>query len=276
MTRGVVTNPLLTAIDLRKSFGGVKAVDGVSFDLAPGNVLAVIGPNGAGKSTVFNMVGGQITPDLGDIILNGQSITGLPARTICKRGVGRTFQMASTFMSMTCLENTLLAVASQRGRLFDLVGRFNRKDKEAAMALLEQVGMADQAELACDTLSYADLKKLELAMALAGGPILLLMDEPTAGMAPKERHSLMALATKIARDANLAVLFTEHDMDAVFQYADKILVMHNGQRLAFASPLEIANDKEVQRVYFGSQSPKKKRAKARQNGQRKESEKEPS
>ena len=178
---------LLQVQNICKSFGGVQAVRGVSFTLQAGEMLALIGPNGAGKSTTFNMVGGQLTPDSGQVLLHGENIAGLPPRAIWRKGVGRTFQIAQTFASLTVVENVQMALLSHDRRIFAWWLRASAHRRADALALLEQVGMAAQADRACSELAYGDVKRVELAMALAHNPQLLLMDEPTAGMAPGER-----------------------------------------------------------------------------------------
>lgn len=244
--------PVLSVSGLAKSFGGVVAADAIDFDIAPGALLAMIGPNGAGKSTTFNMVGGQLCPDRGRVLLQGRDITGLPPRAIWRLGVGRTFQITATFSSMTVLENVQMALISHNGKSRSVLARANRLYRVAAMATLEQVGMADQADRPCSVLAYGDLKRVELAIALAAEPRLLLMDEPTAGMAPKERIALMRLVAGIARDRDIAVLFTEHDMDVVFSHADRIIVLQNGRIIADGLPVEVRANETVRRVYLGA------------------------
>jgi len=243
--------PALEAEGLVKSWGGVRAVDGVSFSLAPGEMLALIGPNGAGKSTCFNMLNGQIRPDAGRIRLRGEDITGLPPRRVWRKGVGRTFQVTATFGSMTVLDNVRAALLSHAGRLRRLWRSASAHFTAEAEALLARVGMLDQAARPCAVLAYGDLKRLELAMALANNPHLLLMDEPTAGMAPAERVALMAETARIAREAGIAVLFTEHDMDVVFAHAARILVLDRGRLIAGGTPEAVRADPRVREVYLG-------------------------
>lgn len=244
--------PLLRVAGLGKSFGGVRAVDGIHFDLAAGELLALIGPNGAGKSTTFNMVNGQLRADSGSIQLNGLELVGRKPREIWRRGVGRTFQIAETFASLTVVENVQMALLSQDGKLFSMWRRASDYRRDDALAVLEQVGMKAQAERSCNVLAYGDVKRVELAIAMANDPALLLMDEPTAGMAPKERNELMALTKQLVIDRNIAVLFTEHSMDVVFAYADRMIVLARGRLIAEGAPLEIRDHPKVQEVYFGS------------------------
>ena len=242
---------LLAVEHLEKSFAGVDAVADVSFVLAPGEVLAMIGPNGAGKSTCFNMLNGQLHPDRGKVFLAGTDITGLPPRVVWRLGVGLSFQVAATFASMTARENVQMALLSHARDVWRFFRAATALHREQAEQLLARLGMADQAVRPAAKLAYGDLKRLELAMALASEPTLLLMDEPTAGMAPAERTQLMALVRQLATEKNLAVLFTEHDMDVVFATADRILVLDRGKLIAEGPPAAIRADKKVRAVYLG-------------------------
>ncbi|PCE23945.1 ABC transporter ATP-binding protein [Paraburkholderia acidicola] len=243
---------LLRVAGLSKSFGGLTAVDGVSFDLAAGQLLALLGPNGAGKSTCFNMVNGQLRPSSGSIQLDGHELVGMRPRDIWRLGVGRTFQIAATFNSMTVLENVQMALVSHERKLFGLWKPAGSWHADEAFSLLEQVGMAADANRSCGVLAYGDVKRVELAIALANRPKLLLMDEPTAGMAPKERNALMALTRQLVTERNIGVLFTEHSMDVVFAYADRMIVLARGKLIAEGDADTIRNDPRVQEVYFGT------------------------
>jgi branched-chain amino acid transport system ATP-binding protein len=242
---------LLSVKDLSKSYGGVHAVRNVSFALNAGEILALIGPNGAGKSTCFDMLNGQTVPGSGRINLLGQDTTGRKPREVWRLGVGRTFQITATFPSMTVRENVQVALVSHQGRLFNLYSSTPRYARAEAGRLLELVGMGGYAERACGELAYGDLKRLELAIALANQPKLLLMDEPTAGMAPRERIELMRLTAGIAREQGIGVLFTEHDMDVVFEHADRILVLNRGALIAEGSPEQVRRNPEVRAIYLG-------------------------
>jgi branched-chain amino acid transport system ATP-binding protein len=244
--------PVLLAVDkLCKSYGGVHAVRDVSFALKAGEILALIGPNGAGKSTCFNMLNGQTPPDSGHIKLLGVDTLGMPPRAVWRLGVGRTFQITATYPSMTVRENIQVALISHRGRLFDMIGSARRFAADEADRLLDLVGMDGFATRPCGELAYGDLKRLELAIALANEPKLLLMDEPTAGMAPRERIELMQLTADIARKSAIGVLFTEHDMDVVFEHADRIIVLSRGMTISEGSPQKVRNDPQVKSVYLG-------------------------
>jgi ABC-type branched-subunit amino acid transport system ATPase component len=228
----------LSVRGLEKSFGGIRALRGVSFEISRGELLAMIGPNGAGKTTCFNLVNGQLRPDRGDVHFEGRRIDGLPPRVLCRLGIGRTFQVASTFGSMTVRENV----------------RVVERDAARAAAVLEAAGIAALAERQCAELAYGDLKRVELAIALASRPRLLLMDEPTAGMATADRHAQMQAVREIARAQEIAVLFTEHDMDVVFAYADRVLVLSEGEILAEGTPAAVRSDSRVRAVYLGAEA----------------------
>jgi branched-chain amino acid transport system ATP-binding protein len=243
---------VLEASGLEKSFGGVQALRGVGFSLAAGELLAMIGPNGAGKSTCFNILNGQLRPDAGSVTLGGESLVGLEPHAIWRKGVGRTFQITATFGSMSVRENVQMALLSAAGGLMRFWRPASSYFRDEAMALLERVGIADQAGRACGVLAYGDLKRVELAVALANRPRLLLMDEPTAGMAPGERRALMELVATLARKDSIAVLFTEHDMDAVFAHADRLIVLDRGELIATGSPAQVRADARVRAVYLGS------------------------
>jgi len=245
---------VLSVKHLSKYFGGIHAVSDVSFDVQGGELLALIGPNGAGKTTCFNMLMGQLKPSAGDVFLRGENITGLKPRTIWRKGVGRTFQITGTYQSMTVIENIQMALISHHRKLYSVAPYATRLYQREAMDLLELVGMPDQAQRHCAILAYGDLKRLELAIALCHEPTLLLMDEPTAGMAPRERIGLMQLTADIVRDRNISALFTEHDMDVVFAHAHRIMVLNRGELIASGSVSDIRNNQTVQEVYLGGGS----------------------
>jgi branched-chain amino acid transport system ATP-binding protein len=223
---------LLVVQDLCKTFGAVVAARDVDFTVSRGELVALIGPNGAGKSTVFNMIGGQLKPDRGAVTLDDEDVTRLTPREKFRRGVGRTFQVAQTFLSMSVAENVQMALISLHRETRALWSKAAHRYRDEAMGLLEQVGMADFADRPCSTLAYGDVKRLELAIALASRPKLLLMDEPTAGMAPR-------------------VLFTEHDMDVVFGHAGRVLVLMRGEIIAAGTPDEVRANPRVRQAYLG-------------------------
>jgi branched-chain amino acid transport system ATP-binding protein len=247
----LVSGPVLETRSLAKSFGGVQAVAGVSLAMPRGEIRALIGPNGAGKTTFFNMLTGQLQADSGEVRFKGERLSGLPPHAVWRRGVSRTFQITATFVTLTVLENVQVALSSHERRTYSLLRRAAALDVDSAVALLDQVGLAAQAGRVAGVLAYGDLKKLELAVALANEPEMLLLDEPTAGMAPAERGALMALTERIARERGLTVLFTEHDMDVVFAVADRIMVLHQGRVIAEGRPDEVRANPQVQKVYLG-------------------------
>jgi branched-chain amino acid transport system ATP-binding protein len=244
---------LLRVQGLCKSFGAVQAVQGVEFELMGGELLAIIGPNGAGKSTTFNMLHGQLRADQGSILLQGVELVGRKPSEIWRLGVGRTFQIAATFASLSVVQNVQMVLLSLDRKIYTFWSQARDYKRDQALQLLVAVGMIEHADRLCNALSYADIKRLELAMALAHGPKLLLMDEPTAGMPPHERGELMALVKRLVREQGLAVVFTEHSMDLVFSNADRVLVMAQGQVVAQGRAQEIANHTGVQNLYLGSQ-----------------------
>lgn len=243
---------LLQVRGLTRRFGGNLAVDGIDFDVKAGELLALIGPNGAGKSTTFNMINGQLGATAGSVRFDGQEILGRPSHQVARLGVGRSFQIAATFSSLTVLQNVQMALAASRRKVFSFFSRADEYDPVHALALLEQVGMAHLAAQPCGDLAYGDVKRLELAMSLAAEPRLLLMDEPTAGMAPGERNALVSLVKRIVRERQMGVLFTEHSMDVVFDHADRIIVLARGKLIAEGGPAHIREHPEVQKVYFGT------------------------
>jgi branched-chain amino acid transport system ATP-binding protein len=226
---------ILDVRELSRSFGGVHALRGVSFAVARGEMLALIGPNGAGKTTCFNVVNGQLRPEAGEIRFEDRRIDGLPPRTLCRLGIGRTFQVAATFDSMNVRENVQVV----------------ERDASRCESILQAAGIAALADRQCAELAYGDLKRVELAIALASRPRLLLMDEPTAGMAGAERRALMDLVRGIAKTQGISVLFTEHDMDVVFGFADRVLVLAEGELIAQGAPGEVRADARVRSVYLG-------------------------
>ena len=255
-----MSGPLLSISGISKAFGRVQALLDVSFDVGAGERVAIIGPNGAGKTTLFNILDGQSLPDAGGASLAGRTLIGLAPHTVARLGVGRTFQVTATFGSMTVRENVQLALLAQRGRTYALASRLRAQGAKEAQSLLEQVGIGPLGEHAAATLAYGDLKRLELAIALADAPRLLLMDEPTAGLAPPQRARLMRQVSELARTAGAALLFTEHDMDVVFAHADRIVVLDRGRVIAAGAPSAVRADRVVREVYLGSAAPERRDA----------------
>jgi branched-chain amino acid transport system ATP-binding protein len=247
-----MSEPLLVVERLSKSFGAVVALSALSCSVSAGERVAIIGPNGAGKTTLFNVLGGQLRADAGTASFAGQRITGLAPHAIARLGVGRTFQVAATFASMTVRENVQIALLARQGEQRSLWRQGSERHAPVAQALLDRMGIGALAARGCATLAYVDLKRVELAIALALQPRLLLMDEPTAGMAALERSRLMALVSNLAHSDGLALLFTEHDMDIVFAHADRILVLDRGRLIADGPPAAVRANPEVRAVYLGA------------------------
>ena len=243
--------PVLSVARLSKAFGGVHAVRDVGFEVAAGELVALIGPNGAGKTTCFNLINGQLAPDGGEVRLGGERIDGVSPSEVAHRGVARTFQVAATFASMTVRENVEMALLAHSQMDRRWIERDAAARRRSADSILARVGVSDLAGTHTATLTYGDAKRVELAQALAGAPRLLLMDEPTAGMAVAMRADLMRLAATLAHRENLAVLFTEHDMDMVFGFADRVIVLDRGSIVASGTPAEIRANARVQAVYLG-------------------------
>ncbi|GBD41593.1 Sulfate/thiosulfate import ATP-binding protein CysA [bacterium HR39] len=242
-------SPVLEVRQLSLRFGALRAVDGVSFQLARGEIRALIGPNGAGKSTCFDLISGLRRPDTGSVLLHGRDVTRLSAARRARLGLARTFQIAAVFPSMSVEENVRLALLARRRRLGVLRSARGLHAAEVE-ELLAQVGLAGQAARPAAELAYGDLKRLELALALALEPDVLLLDEPTAGMGLPERLDLAGTVVDIARARGLTVLFTEHDMDVVFGFAERIMVMDRGRLLCVGTPEEVRADPRVQEVYL--------------------------
>jgi branched-chain amino acid transport system ATP-binding protein len=230
--------PILHVANLTKTFDRLIAVNDVSFDLEPNTVTALIGPNGAGKSTCFNLLGGSIAPNTGHVVFDNIDLTRMPQHKRIRKGIGRTFQIAATFSSMTVAENIRTALQA-----------CNRSIDEIDQ-LLSMVGASDMAHRRITELSYGDVKCVELAMALVGRPRFLLLDEPTAGMSSSARTEIIELVVRIAEERKMTVLFTEHDMEAVFGFASRILVMDQGRLIADGAPDEIRKNALVQSVYL--------------------------
>ena len=246
--------PLLRIEHLSKAFDGIQALNDVSFSVGAGELVALIGPNGAGKTTCFNIINGQLEPDAGSVWLAGERIDGLPPQRVATAGVGRTFQTAATFASMTARENVQLALLAGSGEYVALAHRLATARRSEADALLARVGAASLAEQVCASLSYADVKRVELAIALAPAPRLLLMDEPTAGTAPRDRGSIMELVSALVRDSGVATLFTEHDVDVVFGFAARVIVLDRGLIIADGPPASVRANPRVQAVYLGTEA----------------------
>jgi len=242
----------LEARGVAKAFGGFKAVDGVDVSIEAGSRRAVIGPNGAGKTTLFNLLTGMMTPDAGTVTFAGQDVTGLPPHRIAALGMTRAFQLTSIFSRLTVMRNVQVALMVASGMTTRLWGASWSQKTEEARAILTEVGLEELTDAPASTVSHGDQRALELAIALAGEPKLLILDEPTAGMAPAETRRTMELIRRITAERNITLLFSEHDMDVVFDTADRITVMYQGSVLVEGTPDEVRANPKVQEVYLGA------------------------
>src|ERR1700752_4885958 len=244
---------MLEVYKVRKTFAGFTAVDGVSLVVPARGITAVIGPNGAGKSTLFNLLTGHLRADSGSVALEGRDITTSAPHAICRLGIGRSFQHTNIFRKLTVFEKVQAALIAHRGQASNFWGHASDLYRDETWQILGSLGLASQSETISEALSHGNQKQLELGIALASDPKLLLLDEPTAGMSATETQEAIALLERIISERKLTLLFTEHDMDVVFSIAQKIVVLHQGKLIAVGSPTEVRNDREVRRVYLGAQ-----------------------
>ncbi|MFT4195830.1 ABC transporter ATP-binding protein [Ottowia sp.] len=245
------SSTVLKASGLTKSFGGFMATNDVSFEVHAGDALAIIGPNGAGKSTLFDLLTGRKTPDTGTVELFGEPVTHLPPWQRVKRGIGRSFQVSSVFRSYTALENVQMGLMVSSSQSWNLLGRAANTRRDEALAVLDKVGLAPKHDMLAGELSYGDQRTLELAVALSTQPRLLLLDEPTAGMGGEESRECLSLIRNIAAKEHLPIVFVEHDMDIVFSFASRVIVLVAGQVLIDDQPSVVRSDERVKEAYFG-------------------------
>ena len=246
-----MAEPVLEIRDLRKSFGALRATDGVSLDLRPGEIHALIGPNGAGKSTLIHQISGSMAPDSGSIHFLGQDVSGLDMAARAKRGLGRSFQISSLAPEFSVLRNVMLAVQAKQGSSFRFFRPVDgdRSLIDPAMAVLERVGLAERAHVPAAELSHGERRQLEIAIALALDPKAFLFDEPMAGLGPEGSKRLTGFLDGLRREA--PILLVEHDMDAVFALADRVSVLVYGRLIVTGTVDEIRRDPEVRRAYLG-------------------------
>ena len=242
---------MLEVENLHKRFAGFVAVDDLYLVLRQGESHAVIGPNGAGKTTLFNLISGHLKPDGGRVLFEGHSISGRPPHRIARLGLARSFQHINIFPRLSLRANVQVALIARNGQHFDLLRRGDRLHWQPAEEVLDQVGLAAVAGEPAGTLAYGQQKQLELAIALATSPRLLLLDEPTAGMAPAETNAAIRLISKLKEEHRLTLFFTEHDMQMVFDLAERISVLYQGRLIASGTPEEIRRDEQVRRIYLG-------------------------
>ena len=245
---------ILKTKSLTKRFGGVAAVMLVDLSVEQGTTHAVIGPNGAGKTTLFNLITSYLEPTSGGVFFKEEEITRMPPHIICRKGIARSFQLTNVYPKLTAFESVQMSLISLKGiarNVFRSSEGFLREETEK---ILDMVGLLEKKDLTADLLSHGDKKRLELAITLGNKPELLLMDEPTAGMGPDETWAIVDLLRRLREDEKLTVLFTEHDMDVVFDIADRISVLHQGMLISEGSPREIQGDEKVRSCYLGSAS----------------------
>jgi len=248
-----VTDAILATANLSRSFGGVRAVRDVTLGVPKGELRAIIGPNGAGKTTLFNLLTGQVRSDAGRIFFKGADITGRPPHYLCRNGLARTFQINSIFLSATVFENVQLALLAHRGKTWNPLASARRLMVRETEEILERLGLAGEAQKPGGTLSYGDRRRLEVALALACQPEVLLLDEPTSGMSLSEKPALVKLIQEVVKEKGVTTVLIEHDMDVVFSVSDRITVMHQGSVLAEGAPDEIQANARVQEVYLGDE-----------------------
>jgi branched-chain amino acid transport system ATP-binding protein len=244
---------ILETQELTKSFGGLTAVRDVNLQIEEGELVSIIGPNGAGKTTLFNLLTGHLSPDAGKVFFQGKEITRLPPHAISRMGVGRSFQRLNIFPRLTTFVNVQVAVFSAQKRSHKLFSCAHNLAREETEAILESVGLLDKKEMKGGLLAHGDQKRLELGIALAVRPALLLLDEPTQGMSPKETAETTELIQKLVKQRGLTLIFVEHDMNVVFGISDHIRVMHQGQIIFGGKPKEVKNNDEVQKIYLGEE-----------------------
>jgi len=248
-----VNKPMLQVSALTKSFSGYTAVSSVNLTVQAGEVRGIIGPNGAGKTTLFNLLSGHLKPTQGSIVMNGQEIVGKAPHRIARYGMSRAFQTTNIFPSFTVFDNVLVSLFAHHGQQFQLWGRKNRVMVERTLEILEMVHLLEEKSKLASTLAHGNQRALEVAIAIAGEPQVLLLDEPTAGMSPFETQEMIVLIKKIVEESKLTVVLSEHDMDVVFGLCHRITVMEAGRILADGTPAEIQENPDVRRAYLGDE-----------------------
>jgi branched-chain amino acid transport system ATP-binding protein len=244
---------ILKTSNLRKSFGELIAVDDVSLEFHGGKITAIIGPNGAGKSTFFNLISGRLKPSSGEVYFREQNITGLAPYKILRKGIGRSFQITNIFQGLTVFENVRIGILAHRREaadLFSTVDEINSVTEEVLQAL-ETVGLVNEKDIIAGALSHGDQKRLEIALTLTCQPVLLLLDEPTAGMNPEETRKLTELIKEISDKKGITIIFTEHDMNVVFSISERIIVMQQGHIIADGTGEEVRTNPQVREAYLG-------------------------
>jgi branched-chain amino acid transport system ATP-binding protein len=242
---------MLRVKSLSKSFDGFMAVNRADLEVEKGEIVAVIGPNGAGKTTLFNLLTGLLKPDGGKVFLKDQDITGLPAHEICRKGISRSFQVVNVFQRLSVFENVQISVLSRKKKTWDFITPATKLAVGETNKILESVGLMEKKDRKTGLLSHGDRKVLEIAMALGGNPELLILDEPTAGMAPDETSRCIELIKRLCEERGLTILFCEHDMDIVFGITNRIMVMVRGNSIIQGACDEVRRNEAVQAAYLG-------------------------
>jgi len=244
---------ILETQKLTKSFGGLTAVHDVNLHIQEGELVSIIGPNGAGKTTLFNLLTAHISVDSGRVIFKGKDITQLPPHAISRMGIGRSFQRLNIFPRLSAFENIQVAIFSEQRKNRNVFVRASKLARHETEAILESIGLLDKKDFKGGLLAHGDQKRLEMGIALAVKPSLLLLDEPTQGMSPRESSELTQLIQKLVRERGLTLIFVEHDMNVVFSISDSIKVLHQGKILFEGRPEEVKKNEEVQKIYLGEE-----------------------
>lgn len=242
---------ILTTNNITRPFGGIIAVNNVNLSINEGEISSIIGPNGAGKTTLFNILTGHIKLETGKVIFKGQDITNMAPHKICRKGVGRSFQRTIAFPRLSVFENIRTSLLASSGRTLNFFNNASKMFNNNVEEIVESIGLGDSMHKLASELAHGDQKRLDMGIAIACNPKLVLLDEPTAGMSPEESVKIMSLVTDLAKNRKLTIIFVEHDMKIVFDYSQIIRVMHQGKIIAEGKPEDVRRNLDVQRVYFG-------------------------
>ncbi len=244
---------ILKAKGLNKSFAGLKAVSDFDLEIPSHSIVSIIGPNGSGKSTLFNLITSHLPCDSGEIIFNGESITGLPSYHICRKGIGRSFQRINIFKGLSTYENIQIAILCGQGKSMSFLRSARSMVRDQTEEILIDIGLIEQADTLAGKLAYGDQRSLEFGIALSNSPKLVLLDEPTGGMSPEESAAITNLISDVVERRKITLLFVEHDMRVVFGVSEKIIVMNRGRKVTEGSPEEISRNVDVRKIYLGEE-----------------------
>lgn len=242
---------ILKAKGLNKSFAGLKAVSDFDLEITAHSIVSIIGPNGSGKSTLFNLITSHLPCDSGEIIFNGERITGLPSYHICRKGIGRSFQRINIFKGLSTYENIQIAILCGQGKSLSFLRPARSMVRDQTEEILIDIGLIEQADTLAGKLAYGDQRSLEFGIALSNSPKLVLLDEPTSGMSPEESAAITNLISDVVERRKITLLFVEHDMRVVFGVSEKIIVMNRGRKVTEGSPDEISQNEDVRKIYLG-------------------------